>query len=271
VGARCFTQPPKRRQEEERPVPPSLPRDSQGLAVSMHAVPPNAPAPGEASHALVVLNLPPSVVTVDAPTMTITPQGPETLSIHPSLLRAMLNIQSYPTETNSSNPITLALLRPEPSKSCGSTTPNHADGGWTYVGASCHTQADKNRAKKARKWEHEAARAIQIPPAGSSRTKWDYSKARPTHSHKKGSSKSEHTDSVSEDAGDRTKDPPLGLGTLTMGPAKAETSSTTTGQIIMPVPSLITLSILLDFKMDLDELPGPMHLLAIGEDAPSSA
>lgn len=182
TGACCFTQPPKRKWEEERPVPPSLYKDGRGLAASMHMIPPDASVPGEASNALPLFNAAQPTVTVDAPTVTTNSQGPETLSIHPSLLRAPLNIQTQPVGTNSANPVVSAPLEAEASDSCCLTTADYADGGWTYVGTPRRTQVDKKRDRRARKLAHETARASQIPPTGLSGTNWDYSKARPTRS-----------------------------------------------------------------------------------------
>jgi hypothetical protein len=274
AGARCFTQPPKRRREEDRPGPSTLIGESRGttasmqvddreLSASMHSVPPAVSVPAVAPRAIVASIPPLPVVPEEAPAAVNSPQGLQTLSIHPALPEAKLDTQSYPAKTDLPQSIASAPQLPDHPERRGPATPDHADGGWTYVGPSRRTQADKNRAKKDRRRERDKARATQVPPAGSSGTRWDYSKTRPTRSRKKAGSESEHTDSVSEDTGEGAKAPQLGLGTSTTVPATVETPSAFTNQ--PPAPSPITPSISLDFEMDLDDIPGSMHSSTIDE------
>jgi hypothetical protein len=133
--------------------------------------------------------------------------------------------------------------------------PDHADGGWTYVGPPRRTQADKNRAKKDRKKQRAAAQEIPLADAGGIRV--DYRKARVTSSRRnRKDSDSEYTDSVSTEYDDQEGTVPLEGGQsseLSVSGVSLDAPISQAGSLSATPVSPSFPSLPLGSSMDLDE------------------
>jgi hypothetical protein len=141
-GSQCLTQPP----------PPKRKREFEVL----NAAPPLSGNPGLSAsiHAVSCISAPPGSNPGPVASSPAVPPGVRSLSIHPELPMAQLNItppssaSSLPNDVSEPPPASGHLGHRADNTSLAMVTPDYADGGWTYVGPAHRTKAEKNKAKR---------------------------------------------------------------------------------------------------------------------------
>jgi hypothetical protein len=249
-GSQCLTQPPPPKRKWEFEVLDAAPplSGNPGLSASMHAV----------SH----ISVPPGSNPGPVASSPAVPPGIHSLSIHPELPMARLNItppssvSSLPNDMSEPPPASGHLGPEADNTSPAMVTPDYADGGWTYVGPVRRTKAEKNKAKKERRRQCDAAAGIS--PANPGGIK--FATARFTCSrHKNRESNTEETDSVSLDDESDNGTVPL-RGEQSLVPSYDDTTPETPVSQIVSTSHPITPtdpSIPLGSGMDLDIIADP--------------
>jgi hypothetical protein len=126
-------------------------------------------------HAVSCISVPPVPNPGPVASSPAVPPGVCSLFIHLELPIAQLNITSLLSALSLSNdalehPPASGCLEPRADNtSSAMATPDYADSGWTYVGPVRHTRAEKNKAKKEQRRQHDAT--MGISPANPGRIK----------------------------------------------------------------------------------------------------